>query len=105
MCCALAALLGVLVHTSVTHQTVGQARERALTRLGDATRAFEDGDLLGPGAAVDPPDLPRSLRRLALDGERGTMVGDRSRAAPPAGAGAPRHPPGVRGGGGSNVAA
>ncbi|MFD7549359.1 ATP-binding protein [Streptomyces sp. NPDC059816] len=78
MCCALAALLGVLVHTSVTHQTVGQARERALTRLGDATRAFEDGDLLGPGAAVDSPDLPRSLRRLALDGERGTMVGDRS---------------------------
>ncbi|MGX2994563.1 ATP-binding protein [Streptomyces sp. JNUCC 64] len=78
MCCALAALLGVLVHASVTHQTVGQARERALTLLTAATRAYEDGGQLGPGAALDPPELPRTLRRLALDGERGTMVGDRS---------------------------
>jgi signal transduction histidine kinase len=78
MCCALAALLGVLVHASVTHQTVDQARERALIRLADATRAFEGGELLGHGASLDPPELPGSLRRLALAGERGTMVGDRS---------------------------
>ncbi|MFF8590898.1 ATP-binding protein [Streptomyces sp. NPDC015220] len=75
MCCALAALLGVLVHVSVTDQTVGQARTLALSRLKDATSAFESGDTLLPGAGVDPPGLPRSLRRLAASGQRGTMVG------------------------------
>ncbi|MEU1177604.1 ATP-binding protein [Streptomyces sp. NPDC005820] len=76
MCCALAALLGVLVHVSVTNQTVGQARDLALSRLEDATTAFEAGDSLGWGADVDPPGLPTSLRTLALAGERGTMVAD-----------------------------
>ncbi|MFC5212332.1 ATP-binding protein [Streptomyces coerulescens] len=76
MCCALAALLGVLVHVSVTNQTVGQARELALSRLEDATAAFEAGDPTGPGVALDPPDLPEPLRRLAVSGERGTMVAD-----------------------------
>ncbi|NEB80795.1 two-component sensor histidine kinase, partial [Streptomyces sp. SID14478] len=46
MCCALAALLGVLVHVSVTKQTVREARERALTRLSEATTAFEAGGRL-----------------------------------------------------------
>ncbi|WP_340376233.1 ATP-binding protein [Streptomyces sp. SS7] len=76
MCCALAALLGVLVHVSVTNQTVGQARDLALSRLTDATAAFEAGDSLGWGAGVDPPGLPAALRTLALAGERGTMVAD-----------------------------
>jgi signal transduction histidine kinase len=76
MCCALAALLGVLVHVSVTNQTVGQARDLALTRLTEATAAFEAGDTLGWGAGVDPPDLPEPLRQLAAAGERGTMVGE-----------------------------
>ncbi|MEV8090243.1 HAMP domain-containing sensor histidine kinase [Streptomyces nigra] len=76
MCCALAALLGVLVHVSVTNQTVGKARELALDRLASATTAFETGDTLGAGVRVDPPGLPRSLRELALGGERGTMVTD-----------------------------
>ncbi|MEU0113418.1 HAMP domain-containing sensor histidine kinase [Streptomyces bobili] len=76
MCCALAALLGVLVHVSVTHQTVGEARGLALSRLEEATTAFEAGDTLGPGAAVDPPGLPAALRRLAVAGERGTMVAE-----------------------------
>ncbi|MFB0618245.1 ATP-binding protein [Streptomyces sp. AGS-58] len=74
MCCALAALLGVLVHVSVTNQTVGQARDLALSRLTDATRAYEAGDTLLPGAAVDPAGLPAPLRTLAVTGERGTMV-------------------------------
>ncbi|WNM30204.1 HAMP domain-containing sensor histidine kinase [Streptomyces sp. Li-HN-5-11] len=74
MCCALAALLGVLVHVSVTDQTVGQARTLALSRLRDATSAFESGDTLLPGAGVDPRGLPESLRRLASSGQRGTMV-------------------------------
>ncbi|MCX4764952.1 HAMP domain-containing histidine kinase [Streptomyces sp. NBC_01275] len=76
MCCALAALLGVLVHVQVTDQTVGEARDLALSRLKDATTAFESGDTLGWGASVDPPGLPASLRTLAVAGERGTMVAD-----------------------------
>ncbi|MEU2562163.1 HAMP domain-containing sensor histidine kinase [Streptomyces longispororuber] len=79
MCCALAALLGVLVHVAVTNQTVGQARDRALSRLDDATEQYEAGGRLGPGAGIDPPDLPRRLRELAVGGERGTMVGDHDR--------------------------
>ncbi|MGW2336906.1 ATP-binding protein [Streptomyces sp. NPDC001685] len=76
MCCALAALLGVLVHVSVTNQTVGKARDLALDRLASATTAFEAGDRLASGARVDPPGLPGSLRDLALGGERGTVVTD-----------------------------
>ncbi|MFJ8534705.1 ATP-binding protein [Streptomyces sp. NPDC093591] len=76
MCCALAALLGILVHVSVTNQTVGQARDLALSRLEDATAAFEAGDPLGHGVGLDPPELPESLRELAWAGERGTMVAD-----------------------------
>ncbi|MER6469327.1 HAMP domain-containing sensor histidine kinase [Streptomyces collinus] len=74
MCCALAALLGVLVHVSVTDQTVGQARDLALSRLQDATQAYEAGDALPPGAGVDSRGLPARLRALALTGARGTMV-------------------------------
>ncbi|WP_330337824.1 HAMP domain-containing sensor histidine kinase [Streptomyces sp. NBC_00557] len=74
MCCALAALLGVLVHVSVTDQTVGQARSRALSRLADATAAYEAGDTLPVNAGVDPEGLPARLRRLAAAGRRGTMV-------------------------------
>ncbi|MEV0634996.1 HAMP domain-containing sensor histidine kinase [Streptomyces sp. NPDC050619] len=76
MCCALAALLGVLVHVSVTNQTVGQTRDLALSRLTEATAAFEAGDPLTWGAGVDSPDLPAPLRELAAAGDRGTMVGE-----------------------------
>ncbi|MGN5634639.1 ATP-binding protein [Streptomyces sp. AC154] len=74
MCCVLAALLGVLVHTAVTRQTVGHAREKALARLTDVTAAYEAGEALPPRSGIDPPGLPASLRELAVDGERGTMV-------------------------------
>ncbi|MET7356927.1 HAMP domain-containing sensor histidine kinase [Streptomyces sp. NPDC005562] len=74
MCCALAALLGALVHVSVTNQTVGQARERALSRLKEVTERYEAGDRLGPGAGVDPAGLPDRLHDLAANGRRGTMV-------------------------------
>ncbi|MEU9156208.1 HAMP domain-containing sensor histidine kinase [Streptomyces sp. NPDC048417] len=74
MCCALAALLGVLVHVSVTDQTVAQARDQALSRLADATTAYQAGDALLPGSAIDPAGLPPRLRALAVAGERGTMV-------------------------------
>ncbi|MFJ3620025.1 ATP-binding protein [Streptomyces iakyrus] len=77
MCCALAALLGVLVHVQVTNQTVGQARDQALQRLTQATERYEAGDTLRRGAGVDPPELPGELRDLAVAGERGTMVAER----------------------------
>ncbi|MGW0472621.1 ATP-binding protein [Streptomyces coeruleorubidus] len=76
MCCALAALLGVLVHVQVTNQTVGQARDQALQRLTQATERYEAGDSLKRGAGVDPRGLPRPLRNLAVGGDRGTMVTD-----------------------------
>ncbi|MER5564060.1 HAMP domain-containing sensor histidine kinase [Streptomyces sp. NPDC002506] len=74
MCCGLTALLGTLVHISVTRQVVGQAEERALARLTDVTRAYESGSRPGRGAAVDPTDLPGPLKALAASGKRGTMV-------------------------------
>ncbi|MFI9112733.1 ATP-binding protein [Streptomyces venezuelae] len=76
MCCALAALLGVLVHVSVTGQTVNDSREKALARLTDVTRLYEAGEPLPRFAGVDPAGLPSSLRALAVRGERGTMVTD-----------------------------
>ncbi|MCX5531323.1 HAMP domain-containing histidine kinase [Streptomyces sp. NBC_00006] len=76
MCCALAALLGVLVHVSVTDQTTGQARERALTLLESTTKRYEAGGRLAPGAGLDPPGLPAELRALAARGERGTMISE-----------------------------
>ena len=76
MCCGLAALLGLLVHVSVTEQTVGEARDHALDRLAEVTKAYEAGDRLPPDAGVDLPGLPEPLRTLASVGQRGTMVGD-----------------------------
>ncbi|MGR4882114.1 histidine kinase dimerization/phospho-acceptor domain-containing protein [Streptomyces sp. LARHCF249] len=76
MCCALAAALGALVHVEVTRQTVATAREKALGKLHDASRAYEAGEALPPDAALDPVGLPPRLRALALSGQRGTMVGD-----------------------------
>ncbi|MEU5283625.1 HAMP domain-containing sensor histidine kinase [Streptomyces sp. NPDC020755] len=85
MCCTLAALLGFLVHTAVTRQTVEQAREKTLSRLEMVTDAYEAGEPLPPRAGIDPPGLPASLRALAAAGERGTVVAD----APPGRPGAP----------------
>ncbi|WP_415951781.1 ATP-binding protein [Streptomyces sp. KLOTTS4A1] len=76
MCCALAAMLGTFVHVAVTRQTVDHAREKALTRLVDITRSYEAGDPLPPGSGLDPPGLPASLRELAAQGTRGTMVAE-----------------------------
>ncbi|MEU3922564.1 HAMP domain-containing sensor histidine kinase [Streptomyces sp. NPDC029004] len=74
MCCALAAMLGALVHASMTRQTVDQAREKALARLVEVTRAYESGEPVPRFGGVDPPGLPHSLRALAVGGKRGTMV-------------------------------
>ncbi|MER7759428.1 HAMP domain-containing sensor histidine kinase [Streptomyces sp. NPDC097619] len=74
MCCSLAAVLGALVHVEVTRQTVHTAREKALAKLTDAARAYEAGDPLPHGTALDPAGMPRSLRALAVSGQRGTVV-------------------------------
>ncbi|MEU4267255.1 HAMP domain-containing sensor histidine kinase [Streptomyces sp. NPDC026092] len=74
MCCALAALLGALVHVSVAGQTEDDFRERALARLTTASRAYEAGDPLPRAAGIDPEGLPEELRALAVRGERGTVV-------------------------------
>ncbi|MEU0400305.1 ATP-binding protein [Streptomyces sp. NPDC006197] len=76
MCCALAALLGVLVHVSVAGQTVNDSREKALTRLAEVSGLYEAGEPLPRFAGVDPPGLPAPLRALAARGERGTMVAE-----------------------------
>lgn len=75
MCCGLAALLGALVHVSVTNRTVSDARSRALVRLDEAARAYEAGNRLPPDSGIDPRGLPGDLRELAVSGRRGTMVG------------------------------
>ncbi|WP_351223709.1 HAMP domain-containing sensor histidine kinase [Streptomyces sp. NPDC002133] len=76
MCCALAALLGTLVHASVTRQTVDQAREKALSRLEDVTQSYEAGEPLASYGGIDPPGLPAGLRDLAVSGKRGTVVSE-----------------------------
>ncbi|MEU8772892.1 HAMP domain-containing sensor histidine kinase [Streptomyces sp. NPDC048606] len=77
MCCSLAAVLGALVHVEVTRQTVATARDKALGRLHDASRAYEAGEALPPNAGVDPAGLPPELRALAVrGGQRGTVVAE-----------------------------
>ncbi|MFF3016928.1 ATP-binding protein [Streptomyces sp. NPDC057939] len=76
MCCSLAAVLGVLVHVEVTRQTVATARDKALGRLHDASRAYEAGEVLPPDSGLDPAGLPPELRDLAVSGRRGTVVAD-----------------------------
>ncbi|MGW6982935.1 ATP-binding protein [Streptomyces sp. NPDC054932] len=76
MCCSLAAVLGALVHVEVTRQTVATAREKALAKLHDVSRAYEAGEALPRGAGLDPVGLPPELRALAVSGRRGTLVAD-----------------------------
>ncbi|MFG2979157.1 ATP-binding protein [Streptomyces sp. NPDC048331] len=75
MCCGLAALLGCLVHGAMTRQTVGSAREKALTRLERTIEAYETGARMPRGEGIDPAGLPPELRALAVGGRRGTAVG------------------------------
>ncbi|MEU9082292.1 HAMP domain-containing sensor histidine kinase [Streptomyces sp. NPDC048357] len=76
MCCSLAAVLGVLVHVEVTRQTVATAREKALGKLHDVSRAYEAGESLPRDAGLDPVGLPPTLRALAVSGQRGTVVAE-----------------------------
>ncbi|MFJ9414628.1 sensor histidine kinase [Streptomyces sp. NPDC101227] len=76
VCCAVAAVLGVLVHNAVAHQTVGQVRKEARTDLDTALVLFEYGTSReGINSVIDPPELPLRLSKLAHGGDRGSMVG------------------------------
>ncbi|MFD3550187.1 ATP-binding protein [Streptomyces sp. NPDC058655] len=75
MCCGLAALLGVLVHRAMTHQTETNARDKATARLDRTIAAYETGLRLPRGEGIDPVGLPPRLRALAVAGKRGTAVG------------------------------
>ncbi|MFJ6757495.1 MULTISPECIES: ATP-binding protein [unclassified Streptomyces] len=82
MCCGLAAILGVLVHRAMTHQTLATAREKAQTKLERTIRAYETGARLPRGEGIDPVGLPPKLRAQAAGGKRGTALGEhRGRAA------------------------
>lgn len=71
MCCALAALLGALVHAAVTRQTVEESRGKALDRLTEATEAYEGGAPLPGYAGVDPPAC---RRRCAMSPSAGSAA-------------------------------
>ncbi|UKY50813.1 sensor histidine kinase [Streptomyces inhibens] len=76
VCCAVAAVLGVLVHNAVARQTVGQVRKETRTDLDTALDLFEYGTSReGINSLLDPPELPGELREVARSGHRGTMVG------------------------------
>ncbi|UQA94809.1 sensor histidine kinase [Streptomyces halobius] len=76
VCCAVAAVLGVLVHNVVARQTVGHVREHVRTDLDTALDLFEYGTSRADiNSVLDPPELPEPLSELVRSGERGTMVG------------------------------
>ncbi|MFF4952747.1 sensor histidine kinase [Streptomyces chattanoogensis] len=76
VCCAVAAVLGVLVHNAVARQTVGELRKDAGKDLDTALVLFEYGTSReGINSVLDPPELPLPLRQLVRSGRRGSMVG------------------------------
>ncbi|MFE7295486.1 sensor histidine kinase [Streptomyces sp. NPDC057579] len=77
ICCLLAVSLGVLVHVQVSADNESRARSAALASLDGVVSAYTAGEPLGPGAAVNPPDLPAGLREMVLTRqERGTQLAD-----------------------------
>ncbi|MFJ3922574.1 sensor histidine kinase [Streptomyces sp. NPDC090022] len=79
VCCAVAAVLGVLVHNEVAEEIVGQVRKDASRDLEHAVAHYTYGTTHGDvNSAVDPPGLPEALRRLVARGETGSMVGERT---------------------------
>ncbi|AJC60982.1 two-component system sensor kinase [Streptomyces sp. 769] len=74
-CCTVAVVIGFLVHADVGEQTVRQARAAALAKLEETTTAYVAGNPLPPCGRLDPPELPSALKKLALHGQHGTMLG------------------------------
>lgn len=76
VCCAVAAVLGVLVHNAVARQTVGQVRKETLADLDDALDLYEYGTSReGLNSVLDPDELPAQLSTLVHHDRRGSMVG------------------------------
>ncbi|MFH8403474.1 sensor histidine kinase [Streptomyces sp. NPDC018019] len=76
VCCAVAAVLGVLVHNAVARQTVGQVHKETLADLDEALELYEYGTSReGLNSVLDPAELPAQLRTLVHHGRRGSIVG------------------------------
>ncbi|MET9605114.1 HAMP domain-containing sensor histidine kinase [Streptomyces sp. NPDC006512] len=77
VCCAVAAVLGVLVHNVVARQISGEVRKDVYRDLDHALGHYEYGTAHGDIAvALDPPALPVPLRDLVARGQTGSMVGE-----------------------------
>ncbi|RSS60474.1 HAMP domain-containing sensor histidine kinase [Streptomyces sp. WAC06614] len=76
VCCAVAAVLGVLVHNVVARQIAGEVRKEAHQALEHALSHYAYGTTHGDvNSVLDPPDLPGPLHLLVDRGETGSMVG------------------------------
>ncbi|NBE51632.1 HAMP domain-containing protein [Streptomyces sp. YC537] len=76
--CAVAAVLGVLVHNVVARQTVNEVRKEIHKQLDDAVAGYEYGtSTSGDRIELDPAELPGPLKELVAGGEWGSMVGSR----------------------------
>ncbi|MEV8535790.1 HAMP domain-containing sensor histidine kinase [Streptomyces sp. NPDC051211] len=77
VCCAVAAVLGILVHNLVSQQIAGEVRKDVSRELEHALMHYEYGTTHGDvNSSLDPPGLPPPLRRLVARGETGSMVGE-----------------------------
>ncbi|MCY0929383.1 HAMP domain-containing sensor histidine kinase [Streptomyces sp. H27-H1] len=77
VCCAVAAVLGILVHNVVAHQLAGEVRKDLDRELDYALSEYEYGTARGDGnSALDPPGLPAPLRELVTRGLTGSMIGE-----------------------------
>ncbi|MGW0662677.1 ATP-binding protein [Streptodolium elevatio] len=73
--CVVASVLGLLVHETSQRQRLDRGRDIALARLDAALSAYgRTGQVSGPGAAVDDPELPAALRRVLAKGHQGTVL-------------------------------
>ncbi|MFI8262357.1 MULTISPECIES: sensor histidine kinase [unclassified Streptomyces] len=77
VCCAVAAVLGILVHNVVARQIVGEVRKDVDRDLDHALAQYQYGTSHGDvNVALNPPGLPEPLRRLVARGRTGSMVGE-----------------------------
>ncbi len=78
VCCAVAAVLGILVHNVVARQVVGEVRKEVQAVLDHALAHYAYGTAHGDVAmALNPAELPVPLARLVAEGHSGSMVGER----------------------------
>ncbi|WP_328969457.1 sensor histidine kinase [Streptomyces sp. NBC_00239] len=78
VCCAVAAVLGILVHNVVARQLTGEVRKDADSALDHALSHYAYGTTHGDvPSAVNPAGLPTPLAALVARGHSGTMVGTR----------------------------